>query len=139
MFLFRTRHISDPFGLEHINEFSLPTDKIQLREDKIPAPSTLDPPHTSHVILGTGKAPVPSKVVNRIQKGNSSKRLSCCWRLTSNLMSSESPPHKTKRKLVTSILEWVQCFGLYTASISKKQPNRVLDLLAYQSLIIDAH
>ena len=33
----------------------------------------------------------------------------------------------------------MQCFSLYTAIISKKQPDRVADLLAYQSLIIDAH
>ena len=46
--------------------------------------------------------------------------------------------NKAKRR-VTNILEWVQCFALYTAVIAKKQPNRVQDLLGYQALIVDAH
>ena len=60
-------------------------------------------------------------------------------RLASDSTSGDSSLHRSKGKLVTSILEWVQCFSLYTAIISKKQPDRVADLLAYQSLIIDAH
>ena len=34
------------------------------------------------------------------------------------------------------LLEWVQCFGIYTAVISKSQPERAADLLGYQTLII---
>ena len=36
-------------------------------------------------------------------------------------------------------MEWIQCFSLYIAVISRRQPERVPDLLGYQSLIIDAH
>ena len=46
---------------------------------------------------------------------------------------------KPKRKAVTNVLEWLQCFGMYVAIASHKEPHRVLDLLAYQHLIIQAH
>ena len=36
-------------------------------------------------------------------------------------------------------MEWLQCFGTYIAIVSRKQPARVLDLLGYQSLIIQAY
>ena len=39
---------------------------------------------------------------------------------------------------MTKILEWIQCFNIYVAIIAQKHPERVPDLLVYQSLIIDA-
>ena len=45
---------------------------------------------------------------------------------------------KPKPRPVTTILEWAQCFGIYVAVLSKTQPERVPDLLAYQALIIQA-
>lgn len=50
----------------------------------------------------------------------------------------DKPPAKPKRKQVTNILEWVQCFNIYIAVISTKSPSRVRDLLGYQTLIIQA-
>ena len=48
--------------------------------------------------------------------------------------------HKVKKKRsVISILEWIQCFTIYTTVISRKQPERVPDLLGYQSLLIDTY
>ena len=54
-------------------------------------------------------------------------------------MGSDDEGLKTpneKHKPVTTILEWAQCFGIYVAVISRTQPKRVPDLLAYQALII---
>ena len=45
---------------------------------------------------------------------------------------------KSRRRAVTNILEWIQCFSIYIAIIAQKSPERVPDLLGYQSLIIDA-
>ena len=45
---------------------------------------------------------------------------------------------KPKPRPVTTILEWAQCFGIYVAILSRTQPERVPDLLAYQALIIQA-
>ena len=40
---------------------------------------------------------------------------------------------------MSSIIEWIQCFGIYTAVLSKSQPHRVADLLGYQTLILQAY
>ena len=59
-------------------------------------------------------------------------------RLSLDAIDEDSTKSRSKRKPVLSILDWVQCFSLYTSIISHKQPGRVPDLLGYQSLIIDA-
>lgn len=46
---------------------------------------------------------------------------------------------KQKCKPITSILEWIQCYGIYVAVLSRSQPHRVPDLMGYQALIIQAH
>ena len=40
------------------------------------------------------------------------------------------------RREVPDLLSWVQCFGIYTAVLASKYPERVQKLLAYQTLII---
>lgn len=129
----------DPSDLEHINEFYTADDEGQVSEEN-QTHLAFRPPHRSHVILGAGLAPVPSKLVQRIQRGDFIEMSELLpERLAVDPTSGDSAGSKSKKKLVTSILEWVQCFGLYTAIISKNHPERVPDLLAYQSLIIDAH
>ena len=44
-----------------------------------------------------------------------------------------------KRRIVTNIMEQVQCFGLCISIIASSAPERVLDFLSYQALIIDAY
>ena len=45
---------------------------------------------------------------------------------------------RPKCQTICNIIKWVQCYGIYVAIISQKDPNRVTDLLSYQSLIIQA-
>ena len=37
---------------------------------------------------------------------------------------------------MSNIVDWIQCFAVYMAIISRHKPKRVADLLHYQSLII---
>ena len=37
---------------------------------------------------------------------------------------------------VSDIIDWIQCFAVYMAIISRQKPKRVADLLGYQSIII---
>ena len=53
--------------------------------------------------------------------------------------NEDHPAVKPKRRMVSDIVEWLQCFGTYIAIISQKQPARVIDLLGYQNLIIQAY
>lgn len=46
--------------------------------------------------------------------------------------------NKTKLSKVDNIIDWIQCFGIYIAVLSHSAPDRVADLLGYQSLIISA-
>ena len=46
---------------------------------------------------------------------------------------------KTKRRFVTNITEWVERFAFYIAVFSKKQPQRVPEMLGYLILILEAH
>lgn len=97
-------------------------------------------PKASQAILGAGLPPVPSKLVRRIECGEFIELSELLpEKLSFDVAEEDSGKGKSKKKLITSILEWVQCFSLYTAIISQKQPERVPDLLGYQSLIIDAH
>ena len=50
-----------------------------------------------------------------------------------------SKPSHSKRQLVTSIIEWTQCFTNYIAILIQAQPSRTTDLLGYQHLILEAH
>lgn len=39
------------------------------------------------------------------------------------------------RKLIPDLATWIQCFSIYTAVITTKEPERVKNLLAYTLLI----
>ena len=45
---------------------------------------------------------------------------------------------RPRRRYVSTILEWIQCFGIYIAALTQKHPERIPDLLGYQQLIIEA-
>ena len=51
----------------------------------------------------------------------------------------DSKQQGSKKKAISSILEWVQCFTIYISVIAQKQPQRVPDLLGNLNLIIEAH
>ena len=92
--------------------------------------------------IGAGLPPVPKKLVVHIQAG---EYINMAELLPDHLGISTSPTNrdekqttKLKRRQVTNILEWVQCFGIYTAVLTLKQPNRIQDLLGYQALIVEA-
>ena len=42
-------------------------------------------------------------------------------------------------RVITNIVEWVECFTIYVAVLSKKQPQRVPEMLGYFILILEAH
>jgi len=46
--------------------------------------------------------------------------------------------HKKTPKEVTDIMDWIQCFGMYIAVVSLKEPHRIPDLIGYQNLIVQS-
>ena len=41
-----------------------------------------------------------------------------------------------KLQQVTNIMDWIQCFSTYIAVVSRTEPEHVVDLVSYLSLII---
>lgn len=92
--------------------------------------------------IGKGLPPVPGKLITKIESGQFIElaefrpdRLG----ITAASDDDGSKASKSKNNLITSITEWIQCFGIYTAVLSKFQPHRVADLLGYQTLILQAY
>ena len=55
------------------------------------------------------------------------------------LPEDTSKATNSKRRPVTSIIEWTQCFTNYIAILGQAHPGRIPDLLGYQHLILEAH
>ena len=50
----------------------------------------------------------------------------------------QSRVSRPRCKVVTNILEWVECFAIYVAVVSRKQLQRVPEMLGYLILILEA-
>ena len=87
-------------------------------------------------------SPVPGKLIIKIESGQFIE-LGELWtdRLGITAASDDdgSKASKSKNKPITSITEWIQCFGISTAVLSKFQPHQVADLLGYQTLILQSY
>ena len=55
-----------------------------------------------------------------------------------NLSFEETTGTKSKHRSITNISEWLQAFAVYVSVVSKKQPERIPDLMGYQVLILEA-
>ena len=95
-------------------------------------------------LLSEGLPPVPAKLVSGIQNGDF---VDMSELLRDNLEAQRrgalqepggsSPASASRsRREVPDLLSWVQCFGVYTAVVADKYPERVKKLLAYQTLIV---
>jgi len=119
--------------LRHVREFSKVSDDILAKKSM-----STDKPLPPRLISG-GLPPIPAKLVKRIQDG---LFVEMAELLAETLISPEytvddqSTSSKQKPKEVTSITDWVQCFGLFIAIISLKEPHRIPDLIGYQNLIM---
>ena len=94
-------------------------------------------------VLSEGLPLVPHKLAVRILKGEYidmaellRDNLEAQRRATSSITQSPSPTAQKHRWEVPDLLSWVQCFGTYMAVITSKYPDRVHQLLAYQTLIV---
>ncbi len=51
-------------------------------------------------------------------------------------LATTSSQSKWTRREIPDLLRWVQCFGTYMAIVASKQPDRIKQLLAYQTVAI---
>ena len=110
-----------------------------------PTPNEVLPPRrSSAILLGAGLPPIPAKLVSRIEAGEfieMAELLPDRLDPTRALFIDESDQQKThrRRKPVTNILEWAQCFAIYTAVLCRKYPQKLPDMLSYLILIVQTH
>ena len=116
-------------------------------ERHIPASALPKPSPQSAFILGPRRAPIPAKLVNRIV---SLEYIDMSELIPENLdePQAESPvftfegatvvakPNPSKKRNVSDVLMWVECFTSYTAVITCFFLSRSRYLLAYMVLII---
>ena len=103
---------------------------------------TGDQESSTVICIGAGLPPVPQKLVKRIQAG---EFIDMSELLPDRLGINAGPPlegdkesKQTKRRQVANILEWVQCFSVFTAVRTQKCPEKTQDLLGYLAPIVEA-
>ena len=93
----------------------------------------------ANVLVGTTYPPVPNKLIKKIRDGEFIEIADLLPKRLGAGGDIEPTKSTKKRKIVTNILEWVRCFGLYVSIIARSTPEKVPDLLSHQALIIDAY
>ena len=97
---------------------------------------------TSKGVASEGLPPVPHKLVLRVLRGEYVEllrdNLEAQRRSSSQQTSSLSsePSSSRSRREVPDLLSWVQCFCTYVAIVTSKKPEKMRQLLAYQTLIV---
>lgn len=96
------------------------------------------------ICLGPGLAPIPRKTVDRIRAGEyvdfsefpptRGKAGPVPQSLEGQVIVVQAADLLQSRKVIPDIATWSQCFALYVAAVASHQPERVADLMAYQSL-----
>ena len=128
--------------------------------DQIPPPSDLSHIHTAqftnsgsnqqthpvasdgtptHYFVGTALSAIPTKLVEKIESGAFIELSDLLPEHLGHAEPDEDSKSKSKHRPVSSITQWLHCFAVSTAVISKKQPNQVMDLMGYQILTIEAY
>ena len=93
--------------------------------------------------LGEGLSPVPSKLVIKILKGDFVDMTELlrdnieAERRYARTQSFDIPSGSVPgRREVSDLFSWVQCFGVYAAVVASKNPEKVQQLLAYQTMVV---
>ena len=91
--------------------------------------------------IGAALPPISGKLIKRIEQGHFIEMAELLPESLGQTATDDDQPAapKPKRRPVSDIVEWLQCFETYIAIVSRKQPTRVIDLLGYQNLIIQAY
>ena len=86
---------------------------------------------------------VPAKLVAKIRKGEYvdmakllRDNIEAERRQTSDQPSTSTGGNHSNRREVPDFLSWLQCFGVYASIVATHKPDKIRQLLAYQTLMI---
>ena len=81
------------------------------------------------ILISISLPPVPAELVQRVEDGLFIKMAELSPNvLDSAELNTEKRPPK-QLHMVSDIVEWVQCFGIYVEIVSRSRPARVADLI----------
>ena len=93
------------------------------------------------VCIGDALPPVPMKLAERIwhwEFVEMGELLPETWNLKPGEEASQQLLLARKKKPVTDLKTWVQCFAIYAGIISMKHPEVISDMMAYMVMIVKA-
>ena len=100
-------------------------------------------PQGAPIVVSPNDLPIPNKIAQRVWKG---EYIDLSEFLPELLGASDpisqgivSESKGTRKQKVSSTSQWVQCFNAYMSIVALKQPSHITNLLAYSSLIVQAH
>ena len=82
-----------------------------------------------HYLVGDALPAVPPKLVERIESRAFIEMSDLSPEHLRQADLEDDPKSKSRHCPVSSITQWLQCFAVYTAVITRKQPSQVVDLM----------
>ena len=93
------------------------------------------------VLISDGIPPVPLRLLKQVEQGlfveMAEVHPNYLDSVELNMGYQPTGSHKQVPE-ISDIVDWIQCFGIYMAIISRSKPKRIADLIGYQSIIIGA-
>ena len=95
--------------------------------------------------VGQGLPPVPRRLAEMILKGEyvdfsefppAKGKVKSLPNLEGNILVIQAADLAQYKKLIPDLATWLQCFAIFMAIITKHQPERSTELLAYMTLIV---
>ena len=133
--------IPDGEQIPHIQELGSHDDDLisidSSSSEALYSSKKLHPP----VLISNGIPPIPLRLVKRVEEGLfiEMAELHPSYLDSAELNIGDQPAGSHKRfPEICDIVDWIQCFGIYMAIISRSKPKRIADLIGYQSIIIGA-
>ena len=103
---------------------------------------------TSLVQVGGGLPAIPKKLIEKIEAGEyidfselppaKGKGKSAAQNYEGQIVVVQAADLVQSRRLVPDLATWAQCFGLLTAVVARRQPQKVTDLMAYLAIVSKA-
>jgi len=89
-------------------------------------------------LISNGLPPIPNKLVQRVEEGLFVEMADLLPSYLDFDTGGEQTRSHKRLPVLRDITEWVQCFGMYIAIISRHKPKRLADLMGYQMIIMEA-
>ena len=127
--------LSDDDQLSHIVE--LEGETISIDSHNLDEDSQNDKP----ALISNGLPPIPARLLKRVENGLFVEMAELSPSYLDSSDCSIDDQHVGPRKRLPAlkdIMDWVGCFGIYIAIVSRQKPKRVPDLLGYQRIIMGA-